>query len=196
MKIDTAIRHVTKPGANLFLELGFSPDEAKRLQTACQGGLYPRPDRPVKFQPPVLYQLGDFPTRDDTDAENPVGANLQDFALPRLQTVGLGNPPNPVGYPARSPEGVPIVGRDGFKRVAVLKDRMSKTPVRGRRRLSTLRDHQHRDALAGIERQTLQKEIAVFADGCLSPVCLHALSVVDPDGRGARACPSRSCAPR
>src|ERR1035441_9839075 len=32
MKIDTEIRHVTKPGANLFLELGFAPDEAKRLQ--------------------------------------------------------------------------------------------------------------------------------------------------------------------
>jgi predicted XRE-type DNA-binding protein len=34
MKIDTEIRHVTKPGANLFLELGFTPDEAKRLQGA------------------------------------------------------------------------------------------------------------------------------------------------------------------
>src|SRR5271169_686409 len=32
MKIDTEIRHVTKPGANLFLELGFAPKEAKRLQ--------------------------------------------------------------------------------------------------------------------------------------------------------------------
>jgi predicted XRE-type DNA-binding protein len=27
---------VTKPGANLFLELGFSPAEAKRLQTASR----------------------------------------------------------------------------------------------------------------------------------------------------------------
>ncbi|XAH22281.1 XRE family transcriptional regulator [Xylophilus sp. GW821-FHT01B05] len=36
MTIDTAIRHVTKPGANLFLELGFSPDEAKRLQAASR----------------------------------------------------------------------------------------------------------------------------------------------------------------
>lgn len=34
MKIDTEIRHVTKPGANLFLELGFSPTEAKRLHAA------------------------------------------------------------------------------------------------------------------------------------------------------------------
>ena len=36
MKIDTEIRHVTKPGLNLFLELGFTPDEAKRLQAASR----------------------------------------------------------------------------------------------------------------------------------------------------------------
>ena len=36
MKIDTAIRHVTKPGANLFLELGFAPAEAKRLHIASR----------------------------------------------------------------------------------------------------------------------------------------------------------------
>lgn len=36
MMIDTKIRHVTKPGANLFLELGFSPAEAKRLQAASR----------------------------------------------------------------------------------------------------------------------------------------------------------------
>jgi len=36
MKIDTEIRHVTRPGANLFLELGFTPDEAKRLQAASR----------------------------------------------------------------------------------------------------------------------------------------------------------------
>ena len=36
IKIDTEIRHVTKPGANLFLELGFAPAEAKRLQAASR----------------------------------------------------------------------------------------------------------------------------------------------------------------
>ena len=36
MKIDTKVRHVTKPGANLFLELGFSPEEAKRLHAASR----------------------------------------------------------------------------------------------------------------------------------------------------------------
>ncbi len=36
MTIDTVVRHVTKPGANLFLELGFSPAEAKRLHAASR----------------------------------------------------------------------------------------------------------------------------------------------------------------
>jgi predicted XRE-type DNA-binding protein len=36
MKIDTEIRRVTKPGTNLFLELGFSPEEAKRLLAASR----------------------------------------------------------------------------------------------------------------------------------------------------------------
>ncbi|MGF6599148.1 putative XRE-type DNA-binding protein [Paraburkholderia sp. GAS448] len=36
MTIDTKVRHVTKPGANLFLELGFPPDEAERLHAASQ----------------------------------------------------------------------------------------------------------------------------------------------------------------
>ena len=31
--IDTQIRHITKPDANLFAELGFSPEDAERFQT-------------------------------------------------------------------------------------------------------------------------------------------------------------------
>ncbi len=34
MTIDTEIRHVTKAGANLFLELGFPAEEAARLHAA------------------------------------------------------------------------------------------------------------------------------------------------------------------
>ncbi|MCX5590706.1 helix-turn-helix domain-containing protein [Alcaligenes endophyticus] len=32
MNINTEIRHTTKAGSNIFLELGFPPEEAKRLQ--------------------------------------------------------------------------------------------------------------------------------------------------------------------
>jgi predicted XRE-type DNA-binding protein len=34
MKIDTEIRHVTKPGANPFVESGFAPAGARRSQAA------------------------------------------------------------------------------------------------------------------------------------------------------------------
>lgn len=36
IEIDSEIRHVTPPGANLFQELGFPPAEAQRLQAASQ----------------------------------------------------------------------------------------------------------------------------------------------------------------
>ncbi len=36
MKSNIQIRHVTKQGANLFLDLGFAPAEAKRLQAASR----------------------------------------------------------------------------------------------------------------------------------------------------------------
>jgi predicted XRE-type DNA-binding protein len=36
MTIDTEIRHITKAGASLFLELGFSAPEAKRLHAASR----------------------------------------------------------------------------------------------------------------------------------------------------------------
>ncbi|CAB3723976.1 helix-turn-helix domain-containing protein [Trinickia soli] len=35
-KIDTRVRHVTKPEANLFAELGFAADEARRYQAESQ----------------------------------------------------------------------------------------------------------------------------------------------------------------
>lgn len=35
-EIDTEIRHITKPDANLFAELGFAPAEAARYQAELQ----------------------------------------------------------------------------------------------------------------------------------------------------------------
>ena len=34
MKVETEVRHVTRPGANLFLEFGFPEEEARRLHSA------------------------------------------------------------------------------------------------------------------------------------------------------------------
>ena len=36
LKIDTEVRHLTKPGTNLFEELGLAPGEAKRLHVAAR----------------------------------------------------------------------------------------------------------------------------------------------------------------
>ncbi|SFI37494.1 Predicted DNA-binding protein, contains XRE-type HTH domain [Collimonas sp. OK307] len=36
-KIDTQVRHITKPGANLFAELGFSEADAKGYQAESRG---------------------------------------------------------------------------------------------------------------------------------------------------------------
>jgi predicted XRE-type DNA-binding protein len=35
-KIDTRVRHTTKPGANIFAELGFAPDEARQYHAESQ----------------------------------------------------------------------------------------------------------------------------------------------------------------
>jgi hypothetical protein len=43
MTNDTEIRHVTKAGANLFLELGFSAAEVARVRGRPRG-------RPIQFQ--------------------------------------------------------------------------------------------------------------------------------------------------
>src|SRR5437660_1272156 len=52
-----------------------------------KSGSYPKLDGTIKLQPSVLYQLGDFPTRDDADAEDAVSAIFEKFAMPRLQAI-------------------------------------------------------------------------------------------------------------
>jgi predicted XRE-type DNA-binding protein len=46
--MNTEIRHVTKQGSNLFLELGFTPREAKRLAAASRKQI--NATRPLKQQ--------------------------------------------------------------------------------------------------------------------------------------------------
>lgn len=60
MTIDIKVRHVTKPGANLFRELGFAADEAERFQAESQ------------------QQINDTNyTASADDAEMPTGVPLQ-----------------------------------------------------------------------------------------------------------------------
>jgi hypothetical protein len=68
---------------------GFDYDlrmEVQKGNTRLRKGiLYPQPDFPIKLQPPVLHEFGHFPTRDDADAEDPVGTKLQKFSVPQAQ---------------------------------------------------------------------------------------------------------------
>lgn len=60
-----------------------------------ESGLYPKPDWPIKLQPAVFHELGDFPARDHAHAEYPFRAAFKKFAMSTLQAIGSGNPPDP-----------------------------------------------------------------------------------------------------
>src|ERR1035441_9275220 len=47
----------------------------------------------------------------------------------------------------------------------------------GRRRSGGLRDHQHFDRLAGLERKAVQKRFAMLLTRRVTPMCLHAHSI-------------------
>jgi hypothetical protein len=61
LQIDTEIRHMTEPAANLFLEFGFAPDEAQRLQAALRTEIdYSREKPPERrLQPGLAAPLTD-----------------------------------------------------------------------------------------------------------------------------------------
>ena len=56
MKIDTEIRHVTRPGANIFVELGFPPEEAKRLYAASRKQI----DDTLRLKKQLMTALADW----------------------------------------------------------------------------------------------------------------------------------------
>jgi hypothetical protein len=99
-----------------------------------EGALYPGPDCPIELQPSILHEFGDFPTRDDTDAEDAVSATFENVAAPWFQLIRPGNPPDPkCGCPAESPQGVPVLAGNRLQRLTELQDRISKASVPGRR---------------------------------------------------------------
>jgi hypothetical protein len=67
---------------------GFHDDPRMEVQKGdarlCEGAFYPKPDGPIELQPSVLHKFRNFPTGDDADAEDAVGANFEKFAVPRL----------------------------------------------------------------------------------------------------------------
>jgi hypothetical protein len=60
---------------------GFHHDPRMEMQKRHAGfresTFYPEPDGSVEFQPSVLYEFGDFPTRADADPEDAVSATFE-----------------------------------------------------------------------------------------------------------------------
>src|SRR5690242_9494160 len=50
---------------------------------------------PIELQPSKFHEFGDFPARDNADAEDAVSTEVEKFAVPPLQAIRLRHPPNP-----------------------------------------------------------------------------------------------------
>jgi hypothetical protein len=55
----------------------------KRHALPCKRVLDPSHDIAVELQPSILYQFGDFPTRDDANAEHAISAEFEKISVPR-----------------------------------------------------------------------------------------------------------------
>lgn len=81
MSIDTEIRHVTRPGANLFLELGFAPEEAKRLHAASRKQI----DDTLRLKKQLMTELADWIERHDLKQAD--AAQVLMVSRPRVSDV-------------------------------------------------------------------------------------------------------------
>jgi hypothetical protein len=82
----------------------------------------------------------------------------------------------------RSPWGVPVIPGDRFKRLRIIENRISETTISGYLCPRTLSHHQHFYGLACVEWKPFQNEFPMVADGRLTPMCSHALSILDLPG--------------
>lgn len=79
--IDTQIRHITKPDANLFAELGFSPEDAERYQTESRD----RIDHTLALKEQLMGELTSWiKTSDLKQAE---AAEILHVSRPRISDV-------------------------------------------------------------------------------------------------------------
>lgn len=81
MTVDTQIRHVTRPDANLFAELGFSPDEAAQFQAQSQQQI--NDTRALKTQ--LMGELSKW--IDDNHLKQAQAAEILMVSRPRVSDV-------------------------------------------------------------------------------------------------------------
>jgi predicted XRE-type DNA-binding protein len=80
-KVDTRIRHVTKPGANIFLELGFPPAEAKRLHAASRKQI----DDTLRLKQQLMAELSQW--IDEHGLKQTEAAQILNVSRPRVSDV-------------------------------------------------------------------------------------------------------------
>ncbi|MFB0827761.1 helix-turn-helix domain-containing protein [Chromobacterium violaceum] len=81
IEIDTEIRHVTKPGANLFAELGFPAAEAER----CQAESRKRIDETRTLKVQLMDELAGWIK--DNDLRQEQAAEILHVSRPRVSDV-------------------------------------------------------------------------------------------------------------
>jgi predicted XRE-type DNA-binding protein len=81
MAIDTEIRHITKPGTNLFLELGFDAAEAARFQAESQQRI--RDTKALKEQ--LMDELSNWIT--DNHLKQAEAAEILKVSRPRVSDL-------------------------------------------------------------------------------------------------------------
>jgi predicted XRE-type DNA-binding protein len=80
-KIDTHVRHVTKPDANLFAELGFSPEDARRYQAASRE----RIDHTLALKEQLMGELASWIS--DAHLKQGEAAEILHVTRPRVSDV-------------------------------------------------------------------------------------------------------------
>ncbi len=81
MTTDTEIRHVTKAGANLFLELGFPPQEARRLRAASRKQI----NDTLRLKQQLMAELADW--IEDHHLRQADAAEILMVSRPRISDV-------------------------------------------------------------------------------------------------------------
>ena len=81
MDIDTKIRHITPPGANLFAELGFAPDEAEQFNAELRQQV----DHAKQLKLQLMKELADWMS--DSQLKQAEAAEILMVSRPRVSDV-------------------------------------------------------------------------------------------------------------
>ena len=81
MKIDTKSRHRTKAGGNVFADLGFAPEESKRLLTHADTQI----DESIRLKQQLMEEIADWMRQ--TSVTQAVAAEVLRVTRPRVSDV-------------------------------------------------------------------------------------------------------------